>query len=64
MAKGRGGERRGFVGAAAAAAVVEGVVAAAAVAVVEGAAVSPAPAQDIPDQGAVRRVASTEELRN
>jgi hypothetical protein len=63
MAKGRGGEGRGVVAAAIAAAVVEGVVAAA-VAVVEGTAVTPAPAKDIADQGAVRRVASTEELRN
>jgi hypothetical protein len=63
MAKGGGGEGRGVV--AAAAAVVEGVVAAAATAVViERAAVTPAPAKDIADQGAVRRVASTEELRN
>ncbi len=62
MAKGWGGEGRWVV--AAAAAVVEGVVATTAVAVVERAAVAVAPAHDIPNQGAVRRVASTEELRN
>jgi hypothetical protein len=62
MAKGGGGEWRGVVAAATTAAVVAGVAAATAVTVVEGAAVSPA--QDITDKGAVRRVASTEELRN